>query len=116
MLTLWIICSVIMPLGIHHQLLPTDQQFISAVPRSFCGNCYRRFTFHIGVFSYRPCVQTLEMLEKKERFLQKKCSAEIEKAKDYTKSKNKNGKECCFRANTSAILMFCYNLTITRHS
>jgi len=33
------------------------------------------------------------MLEKKERFLQKKCSAEIEKAKDYTKSKNKNGKK-----------------------
>jgi charged multivesicular body protein 4 len=33
------------------------------------------------------------MLEKKECFLQKKCSAEIEKAKDYTKSKNKNGKE-----------------------
>lgn len=40
-----------------------------------------------------PYVQTLEMLEKKERFLQKKCSAEIEKAKDYTKAKNKNGKE-----------------------
>ena len=33
------------------------------------------------------------MLEKKERFLQKKSTAEIEKAKDYTKSKNKNGKE-----------------------
>lgn len=32
------------------------------------------------------------MLEKKERFLQKKSSAEIEKAKDYTKAKNKNGK------------------------
>jgi charged multivesicular body protein 4 len=33
------------------------------------------------------------MLEKKERFLQKKCSAEIEKAKDYTKPKNKNDKQ-----------------------
>ena len=32
------------------------------------------------------------MLEKKERLLQKKSSAEIEKAKDYTKAKNKNGK------------------------
>jgi charged multivesicular body protein 4 len=32
------------------------------------------------------------MLEKKERFLQKKSSAEVEKAKDYTKAKNKNGK------------------------
>jgi len=56
------------------------------------------------------------MLEKKERFLQKKCSAEIEKAKDYTKSKNKNGNERCSRANTSAIFMFCYNLMIIRHS
>ncbi|TVU27227.1 hypothetical protein EJB05_29824, partial [Eragrostis curvula] len=34
--------------------------------------------------------ETLEMLEKKERFLQKKSSAEIEKAKDYIKAKNKN--------------------------
>jgi pyoverdine/dityrosine biosynthesis protein Dit1 len=33
------------------------------------------------------------MLEKKERFLQKKSSAEIEKAKDYTKVKNKNGEQ-----------------------
>jgi hypothetical protein len=33
------------------------------------------------------------MLEKKERFLQKKSSAEIEKAKDYTKAKDKNGKQ-----------------------
>jgi len=56
--------------------------------------CYLRLTFHDGVFFYYcSCGQTLEMLEKKECFLQKKCSAEIEKAKDYTKSKNKNGKE-----------------------
>jgi hypothetical protein len=32
------------------------------------------------------------MLEKKECFLQKKASAEVEKAKDYTKAKNKSGK------------------------
>ncbi|KAG1365590.1 hypothetical protein COCNU_12G005900 [Cocos nucifera] len=33
--------------------------------------------------------QTLEMLEKKEHVLQKKISREVEKAKDYTKAKNK---------------------------
>ncbi|KAF8706403.1 hypothetical protein HU200_030668 [Digitaria exilis] len=37
------------------------------------------------------------MLEKKERFLQKKCSAEIEKAKDYTKLKNKNAAIQCLK-------------------
>jgi len=41
--------------------------------------------------------ETLEMLEKKERFLQKKCSAEIEKAKDYTKAKNKNAAIQCLK-------------------
>nr|CAB3488918.1 unnamed protein product [Digitaria exilis] len=41
--------------------------------------------------------ETLEMLEKKERFLQKKCSAEIEKAKDYTKLKNKNAAIQCLK-------------------
>uniref|UniRef100_A0A0E0BN77 Charged multivesicular body protein 4b n=1 Tax=Oryza glumipatula TaxID=40148 RepID=A0A0E0BN77_9ORYZ len=34
--------------------------------------------------------ETLEMLEKKECFLQKKASAEVERAKDYTKAKNKS--------------------------
>ncbi|KAL6335319.1 hypothetical protein AAG906_029561 [Vitis piasezkii] len=33
--------------------------------------------------------ETLEMLEKKERVLIKKASAEVEKAKEYTKAKNK---------------------------
>ncbi|KAG0449090.1 hypothetical protein HPP92_027532 [Vanilla planifolia] len=33
--------------------------------------------------------ETLEMLEKKEKVLMKKVAAEIEKAKEYTKSKNK---------------------------
>lgn len=36
-------------------------------------------------------LQTLEMLEKKERVLLKKASAEVEKAKDYTRAKNKKG-------------------------
>lgn len=31
------------------------------------------------------------MLEKKEGVLQKKASAEVDKAKDYTKAKNKRG-------------------------
>ncbi|KAL0346661.1 UNVERIFIED_CONTAM: Vacuolar protein sorting-associated protein [Sesamum calycinum] len=35
--------------------------------------------------------ETLEMLEKKEGVLQKKASAEVEKAKEYTKAKNKRG-------------------------
>jgi len=60
--------------------------------------CYLRLTFHDGVFFYYcSCGQTLEMLEKKECFLQKKCSAEIEKAKDYTKSKNKNAAIQCLK-------------------
>lgn len=41
--------------------------------------------------------ETLEMLEKKERFLQKKSSAEVEKAKDYTKAKNKNAAIQCLK-------------------
>ena len=36
-------------------------------------------------------IQTLEMLEKKERVLQKKISQEIERAKEYTRLKNKRG-------------------------
>uniref|UniRef100_A0A0D9XNK0 Charged multivesicular body protein 4b n=1 Tax=Leersia perrieri TaxID=77586 RepID=A0A0D9XNK0_9ORYZ len=40
---------------------------------------------------------TLEMLEKKECFLQKKASAEVEKAKDYTKSKNKSAAIQCLK-------------------
>ncbi|KAL6641996.1 hypothetical protein ACP70R_020177 [Stipagrostis hirtigluma subsp. patula] len=41
--------------------------------------------------------ETLEMLEKKERFLQNKCSAEVERAKDYTKAKNKNAAIQCLK-------------------
>ena len=36
-------------------------------------------------------VQTLEMLEKKENVLLKKASAEVEKAKEFTRAKNKKG-------------------------
>ncbi|KAE9464474.1 hypothetical protein C3L33_03587, partial [Rhododendron williamsianum] len=35
--------------------------------------------------------ETLEMLEKKEKVLLKKAAAEVEKAKEYTKAKNKRG-------------------------
>jgi hypothetical protein len=41
------------------------------------------------------------MLEKKECFLQKKSPAGVEKAKDYTKAKNKNGK--CSVENTAFV-------------
>lgn len=41
--------------------------------------------------------ETLEMLEKKEFLLQKKISAEIEKAKDYTKAKNKKAAIQCLK-------------------
>lgn len=36
-------------------------------------------------------VQTLEMLEKKEKVLQKKAAAEVERAKEFTRAKNKRG-------------------------
>lgn len=36
-------------------------------------------------------VQTLEMLEKKEKVLLKKAAAEVEKAKEYSRAKNKRG-------------------------
>ncbi|XP_058110824.1 vacuolar protein sorting-associated protein 32 homolog 2-like [Magnolia sinica] len=41
--------------------------------------------------------ETLEMLEKKEHVLQKKISIEIQKAKDYTKSKNKRAAIQCLK-------------------
>lgn len=52
-------------------------------------------------------VQTLEMLEKKESVLQKKASAEVEKAKQYTKAKNKRGmKVVIFQAFPSLVPLF----------
>lgn len=36
-------------------------------------------------------MQTLEMLEKKENVLLKKAAAEVEKAKEFTRAKNKRG-------------------------
>eukprot|EP00250_Pteridium_aquilinum_P034116 c7081_g1_i1 orf=129-785(+) len=41
--------------------------------------------------------ETLEMLEKKERVLQKKISGEIEKAKEYTRLKNKKAAIQCLK-------------------
>ncbi|XP_051152575.1 vacuolar protein sorting-associated protein 32 homolog 2-like [Andrographis paniculata] len=41
--------------------------------------------------------ETLEMLEKKENVLQKKASAEVEKAKTYTKAKNKRAAIQCLK-------------------
>ncbi|KAJ9565468.1 hypothetical protein OSB04_001434 [Centaurea solstitialis] len=41
--------------------------------------------------------QTLEMLEKKEKVLLKKASAEVEKAKDYTRAKNKRAAIQCLK-------------------
>ncbi|PKA51168.1 Vacuolar protein sorting-associated protein 32 like 1 [Apostasia shenzhenica] len=41
--------------------------------------------------------ETLEMLEKKEHVLQKKINAEVEKAKDYTKLKNKKAAIQCLK-------------------
>jgi hypothetical protein len=37
-------------------------------------------------------LQTLEMLEKKENLLVKKANLEVEKAKNFTKAKNKRGR------------------------
>ncbi|XP_024531791.1 vacuolar protein sorting-associated protein 32 homolog 1-like [Selaginella moellendorffii] len=41
--------------------------------------------------------ETLEMLEKKERVLQKKIAAEIEKAREYTRVKNKKAAIACLK-------------------
>jgi len=41
--------------------------------------------------------ETLEMLEKKEKVLQKKCAAEIEKAKEFTRRKNKKAAIQCLK-------------------
>ncbi|XP_073044015.1 vacuolar protein sorting-associated protein 32 homolog 2-like [Primulina eburnea] len=41
--------------------------------------------------------ETLEMLEKKESVLQKKASAEVEKARNYTKAKNKRAAIQCLK-------------------
>ncbi|KAJ7560767.1 hypothetical protein O6H91_04G144900 [Diphasiastrum complanatum] len=41
--------------------------------------------------------ETLEMLEKKEKVLQKKIAAEIEKARDFTRAKNKRAAIACLK-------------------
>lgn len=51
------------------------------------------------------------MLEKKEKVLQKKASAEVEKAKDFTRAKNKRGMDESFVGNFKfldpVLLMSC---------
>uniref|UniRef100_A0A2P2LU25 Uncharacterized protein n=1 Tax=Rhizophora mucronata TaxID=61149 RepID=A0A2P2LU25_RHIMU len=41
--------------------------------------------------------ETLEMLEKKERVLQKKAAAEVEKARDFSRGKNKRAAIQCLK-------------------
>nr|ABK25790.1 unknown [Picea sitchensis] len=41
--------------------------------------------------------ETLEMLEKKEKVLQKKIQAEVEKARDFTRAKNKKAAIQCLK-------------------
>ncbi|CAK9171448.1 unnamed protein product [Ilex paraguariensis] len=41
--------------------------------------------------------ETLEMLEKKEKVLQKKASAEVERAREFTKAKNKKAAIQCLK-------------------
>ncbi|PNX84242.1 vacuolar sorting-associated protein 32-like, partial [Trifolium pratense] len=48
----------------------------------------------------QPCLPeflTLEMLEKKEKVLLKKASAEVEKAKEFTRAKNKRAAIQCLK-------------------
>ena len=49
-------------------------------------------------------MQTLEMLEKKENVLLKKAAGEVEKAKEFTKAKNKRGMIC-----SSYVLTQCFS-------
>jgi hypothetical protein len=64
--------------------------------------------------------ETLEMLEKKECFLQKKASAEVERAKDYTKAKNKSGRHFVeetylfVKKHTAHVLQFCDNFAVPK--
>lgn len=49
------------------------------------------FVFLLKVLFF-GIVQTLEMLEKKEKLLVKKAAAEVEKAKQFTQARNRTGK------------------------
>ncbi|PKA51209.1 Vacuolar protein sorting-associated protein 32 like 1 [Apostasia shenzhenica] len=51
--------------------------------------------------------ETLEMLEKKENVLLKKAAAEVEKAKEFTRAKNKRGLFCCLQVTLSAAAIQC---------
>lgn len=48
--------------------------------------------YHFGwLFRLSYGLQTLEMLVKKEQVLEKRAAAEVQKAKEFTKAKNKRG-------------------------
>lgn len=69
-------------------------------------------------------MQTLEMLEKKEKVLVKKASAEVEKAKEFTKAKNKRGMKFGMQKQSLlnytclwiSYLMYCWTLIYHRSS
>lgn len=56
-------------------------------------SCVKYYQANSKSFSLTFCyaVQTLEMLEKKESVLLKKAAAEVGKAKEFTRAKNKRG-------------------------
>ena len=55
-------------------------------------------------------MQTLADLEKKEKLLLKKASAEVEKAKQYTKAKNKRGTD--YRSTSRDIFFIRFFLSL----
>lgn len=57
----------------------------------FCFLLFYGVFVRIEYLTMVYCMQTLEMLEKKEKVLLKKAAAEVEKAKEFTRAKNKRG-------------------------
>lgn len=53
-------------------------------------------------------IQTLAMLEKNEQALMKKVAAEIEKAKEFTKTNNKRGGCCNQLSEIPSRIISCY--------
>ncbi|KAL2928670.1 Vacuolar protein sorting-associated protein 32-like protein 1, partial [Bienertia sinuspersici] len=58
------------------------------------GKC---FSFDNAVFIESRGNKTLEMLEKKEELLMKKAAAEVERAKEFTRAKNKRAAIQCLK-------------------
>lgn len=56
-------------------------------------SCVKNYQVNLKSFclTFGYAVQTLEMLEKKESVLLKKATAEVERAKEFTRAKNKRG-------------------------